>query len=107
MFLMNGLIILLLSPRSTIYPYVWVILPLAMLLSTLLMEDVRIAYLALVGAAVFLLNATLTQTFLNNATLPLATIGNLILTFSLVLICFRPGIVLKDDQSGQVGKITG
>jgi hypothetical protein len=37
--LMNGLIILLLSPRSLIYPYVWVILPLALLLSALLIEE--------------------------------------------------------------------
>lgn len=98
MFLTNGLIILLLSPRSTIYPYVWVILPLALFLSTLLMEDVRVPYLTLVGAAAFLLNATLTQTFFDDATLPLATIGNLILTFSLVLICFRPSSVSKDDH---------
>ena len=95
MFLMNGLIILLLSPRSTIYPYVWIILPLALVLSTLLTEDVRISYIALVGAAAFLLNATLTQTFLGNVTLPFATIGNLILVFSLILIYFRRGELVK------------
>ena len=95
MFLMNGLIILLLSPRSTIYPYVWVILPLALLLSALLMEEVRIAYLALIGAATFLLNSTLSQPFLNYATLPFAMVGNLILVLSLTVVCLRPSLVIR------------
>src|SRR5208282_5880980 len=47
MFLMNVLVMLLFVSRAWIQDYVWVILPLALVLSSLLILDVKLAYLAL------------------------------------------------------------
>lgn len=95
MFLMNGLILLLLGPRSTVYPYVWIILPVALFLSALLEKKVRVAYLIVIGVAIFLLNATLQQVFFLYAMLPLEVIGNLILTLSLIPIFLRPSLIFE------------
>jgi len=97
MFLMNVLCIILFGPRNAeLYPYVWVILPLALLLSALLMEQVRIEYLALVGFAGFLLNYTLAPRFLYSPILfPVELIGGLILTISLIPIFIRPSLIFK------------
>ena len=97
MFLMNGLIILLVSPRSLIYPYVWVILPLALFLSTLLMERVKIGYLMFVGFATFFLNSVLSPDFLAGIyqILPLEIIGNLMMIISLIPIHIRPTAIIR------------
>jgi hypothetical protein len=101
LFLMNGLVILLLSPRSLIYPYVWIILPSALFLSGLLIEDARAGYLAIVFFGTFLLNSSswgFAGYLFNFAyivtALPTALIGNLIVIISLVPIYVRPRIIL-------------
>jgi hypothetical protein len=100
MFLMNGLIILLLGPRSTWYPYVWTIIPSALFLSALLIEKrAKFAYLALVGFAIFLINANFEPTGLG--TYPLPLIGGLILLLSILPIYIHPGIVFRSSRSGQ------
>jgi hypothetical protein len=94
MFLMNGLIILLLSPRSLLYPYVWVILPVALFLSALLMEEMKMGYLMLVGFATCLLNFAIFPSFFDyRPLLPLTVIGNLIMILSLMLIYIRPTLI--------------
>ena len=99
MFLMNVLVMLLLGPRSWPATYVWVLLPVALFLSGLIGENVRARFLALVGVAVILLNMTLVQLFLVSRSeimeLPLAMIGNLILTLSLVLLYLHPNAALE------------
>jgi tryptophan-rich sensory protein len=97
MFLMNGLIILLLSPRPWVYPYVWVILPLALFLSTMLVDRVKMQYLTVVCLATFLMNSALSPNFLGYRTIPLAVIGNVILTISLILIFLHPRLVTPAD----------
>jgi membrane-associated HD superfamily phosphohydrolase len=97
-FLMNVLVALLFGPRSTIYPYVWVILPLALFLSALLMEQVKLEYFTLVCFATFLLNSVLSPEFLDPTMLrmfPLAVIGNLMLIVSLILIYVRPTTIIR------------
>lgn len=89
-FLMNALVILLFGPRSTVYPYVWVILPLAIVLSTLLVSGVGTRYLITVCVATFLLNALLSTDILDYQILPLALLGNILLIVSLVKIHLRP-----------------
>jgi hypothetical protein len=95
MFLMNGLIMLLLSPRSTVYPYVWVILPLALFLINLLMDHVKIQYFTWVCLTAVLMNSALSPNFLYYRTLPLALIGNLMLTMSLILIYVHPTTIFR------------
>jgi hypothetical protein len=101
MFLMNVLVMLLLGPRSWPATYVWVLLPVALFLSGLIGENVRARFLALVGVAVILLNMTLVQLFLVSRSeimeLPLAMIGNLILTLSLVLLYLHPNAALEQS----------
>jgi len=98
MFLMNILVMLALGPRSWPANYVWVILPVALFLSGLLTEHVNTLYLVAVGAAAFLLNASLTQEFLNLTTLPLALSGNLILIMLLIPKCIRPPLPQTRDR---------
>jgi hypothetical protein len=95
MFLMSVLMMLLFGPRSTVYPYVWVILPLALFLSSLLLESVKMHYLMLVGCATFLVNSVLSPNFLDYRTLPLALIGNVVLTISLIPIYVRPATIIQ------------
>ncbi|HMK83412.1 MAG TPA: glycosyltransferase family 87 protein [Candidatus Bathyarchaeia archaeon] len=109
MFLINGLVILLLSPFSLIYPYVWVILPLALFLSALLMRKPRLWYLALVVFAAFLLNSSPYgfagepfRLMFVSISLPTATIGSLILSTSLI-----PLFVRSTAVSLGVGRGTG
>ena len=100
MFLMNVLIMLLFGPRSTIYPYVWVILPVALFLSTLLMEEVRTAFLAAMGIGTFLLSAVISPDFLNYKTFGLGLIGNVLMTISLILLYVRPNSVFRRITKG-------
>jgi len=96
MFLMNILVILLFSPRNTIYPYVGVILPLALFLSALLIERVNLGYLTLVAFGTLLLNSVLSPSFLYTPILlPLELIGGLILIISLIPIFIRPSLIFK------------
>jgi uncharacterized membrane protein len=104
MFLMNVLVMLALGPRTWPANYVWIILPVALFLSGLLTEHVKITYLALVGFATFLLNSALIQTFLLYAILPLAIIGNLIMILSLMLIYLRPTLVASGTSIKQWGE---
>jgi hypothetical protein len=95
MFLMNGLTILFLSPRSLIYPYVWAIIPVALFLSALFIEDVRLAYLGLIGMAAFLMNSNPFPLLfyylgLSVTSTPWAAMGSLILTVSLIPIFTHP-----------------
>ena len=90
MFLMNVLIMLLFGPRAIIYPYVWVILPLALFVSALLMEHVRAGYLALIGLGAFMLNSNLVPSILSYHVLPLELVGNLLTTLGLVILYVRP-----------------
>jgi hypothetical protein len=96
MFLLNVLVILLLSPRVWPGTYVWVILPTALFLSNLLIRNVNILYLVTVFFATFLLNSNLTQIFLQFSQaygiLPLAIFGNIMLTVVLLLTLVRPSI---------------
>jgi hypothetical protein len=104
MFLMNGLIVLLLSPLSVIYPYVWVILPVALFLSALLVEDVRLAYLGLVGLAAILVNSHPYPTFfyylgVSVTIVPWVTLGNLMMTLGLIPIYIRPNTIFRNVES--------
>lgn len=95
MFLLNVLVILLLSPRIWPGTYVWIILPVALFLSNLLKGKVKILYLLAVCFDAFLLNANLSQLFLqysNYDILPLALSGNIMLTVILVLTLLRPSV---------------
>jgi hypothetical protein len=96
MFLLNVLVILLLSPRVWPGTYVWVILPTALFLSNLLIRNVNILYLATVFFDAFLLNSNLTQIFLRFSEaydiLPLAIFGNIMLTVVLLLTIVRPSV---------------
>lgn len=96
MFLLNVLVLLLLSPRVWPATYVWIILPTAFFLSNLLIRNVNILYLPSVLFATFLLNSNLTQIFLQFSQayqiLPLATFGNIMLSAILLLTLVRPSI---------------
>jgi hypothetical protein len=103
MFLLNGLVILLLSPRSLIYPYVWTILPVALFLSAFLVEDVKLAYLALIGFATCFLNSSVGLSVLSFVTypiiLPTFLIGNLIMTLSIIPIYLCPNAIFRNVKS--------
>jgi hypothetical protein len=79
---------LALSPRPWPANYVWVILPVALFVSGLLTEHVKTLYL--ISIAAFLLNATLTQRFLNYSMLPLALAGNVVMILMLIPTCIHP-----------------
>ena len=97
MFLMNGLVVLFFSPRSYISPYAWVIMPLGLFLSSLLMENSRSIYLLLISVATFLLNSQPTgftgwflNTYFVSMVVPTITIGNLVMIIGLIPIFLRP-----------------
>jgi len=106
-FLLNVLIMLLLGPRSWPATYVWVILPLALFLSSILRENVRPVYLVLVGLATILLSSTLVQFFLVQVIsqmnhlqlveLPLLIIGNMIMVVCLTIVLVRINAVKVSD----------
>jgi hypothetical protein len=97
MFLMNGLVVLFFSPRSYVSPYSWVIIPLGLFLSSLLMENSRSIYLMLISVATFLLNSQPTgftgwflNTYVVSMVVPTITIGNLMMIIGLIPIFIRP-----------------
>jgi len=107
MFLLNVLVLLLLSPRTWPGTYVWIILPVALFLSNLLLGRVRILYLIGVCFDAFLLNANLSQFFLqfsNYDILPLAISGNLMLAAILVLTLLRPSVARTRDVMAHAQK---
>ena len=97
LFVMNVLIMLALGPRSWPANYVWVILPVALLVSGLITKHVKTLFLISMGIAAFLLNASLTQRFLNYSMLPsmlpFALAGNVIMILMLIPACIRPSIL--------------
>jgi hypothetical protein len=104
MFLMNILVMLLFGPRSTVYAYVWAILPLALFLSALLMEELKLAYLALVGIETFLLNSSPYPYFLfylgvSVTIVPWVTLGNFMMTLGLIPIYIRPNTIFRNVES--------
>lgn len=114
MFLMNVLVMLLLLLKSAIYPYVWVILPLSLFLSSLLAEEVKMKYLILVCCAVFLLNSILAPDFISTTPtlgqfisdrihFPLELVGNLMMTLSLIPIFTHPNIILQSVKRRVIG----
>jgi len=108
MFLLNGLVVLLFDPRAIIYPYVWVILPLAIFLSGLLVTNVRLGYLALAGVGALFLNANVTPQYLSvgfeHQIMPLNLVGNLFMTSLLIIGLLRPRIMFPQTAPSQLWK---
>lgn len=85
------------------------ILPLALFLSTLLAENVKVRYLAFVGLAVILLSSTLVQFFLVQAVsqinhmhlveFPLLILGNLVMVTSLILLLVRFDVIKSYEEN--------
>jgi hypothetical protein len=101
MFLLNVLVMLLFEPHSMVYPYVWIILPSALFLSALLVDEVKLAYLALVSIETFLLNSSPYPSFFSYVgrpmtIIPWALVGNLMMTISLVPIFICPTITFRN-----------
>ena len=104
MFLMNIFIYLLLGPETSPYSYVWVILPLALVVSALLADErVRFTYIALISFEAFLLSSNNYVSFQTLTTgqfpLPLNLAGGLMMTLSLVLIIVRSGSLVRKAES--------
>jgi hypothetical protein len=104
MFLLNGLIVLLFNPRATIYPYVWVILPLALFLSGMLMQNSKLPYLGIICFGAFLVNSEPYLPYspfsprVPLAIIPWIAIGNLLLILSLLPMYVRPLALLSSRQ---------
>jgi hypothetical protein len=64
-------------------------------LSTLLMEQVKPAFLAAMGIGTFLLSAVISPDFLNYRTFGLGLIGNVLMTITLILLFVRPNSVFR------------
>jgi hypothetical protein len=101
MFLGNVLVMLLFGSKSWPQNYVWFILPVALFLSGLLMEEVKIAYLMLVCFATFLLNSNSYPLFMYylpvhlRMILPMGMVGSLMLAFSLIVLFMRPHAIFN------------
>jgi hypothetical protein len=103
MFLFNVLVMLLFAPTraNEVHPYVWVILPLALFLSAVLMEHVRIGFLALVGVGVFLLNSNLSPYILSCEMFPSEVIGSIMVSVCLILLYIRPTTIIDSAGVGR------
>ena len=106
MFLMNVLVTLQLIPRTEVYSYVWIILPLALCLSGLLLERVNGWYVGVFGVATFLFNSVYGLRLYGPGSPPILIgpfeiMGNLILTLALAAIYLRPALAFK--RSGSAG----
>jgi len=109
MFLMNSLFILLIGSRSWTQDYVWVIIPVALFLSALVVNGVRTTYFIVVGLATFLFNLDTYPIFMYNypyyfsdyfiythfVMVPTGLIGSLLMTSALILLLIRPRLVCK------------
>jgi hypothetical protein len=106
MFLINILVYLLLGPQTSPYSYVWIILPLALVLSGLLVDHkVRFMYLALISFEAFLLSSNnYISSYLvvtGQLPYPVNVAGNVMMTLSLIPIFIRPGsLVNAQSQLG-------
>jgi hypothetical protein len=102
MFLMISLVMLLVGRTSYYQDYVWVLLPMALFLSGLMMDEIRTAYIALVAFATFLMNATPYPIFMYYAysamTLPTLMAGNLIMVISLIALYMRPNAIFRNAK---------
>ena len=108
LFLMNTLVLLLLGSRSWPQDYIWVILPAALMLSGLIVEDAHLVYFVPIAAATFLTNFDTYPLFPYYLNLPITMIptgllGSLVMFFALALYCFRHTIMLSNHQSGVKG----
>jgi hypothetical protein len=98
MFLLNGLVVLFFSPHSLIYPYAWTVLPLALFLSSVMLEKCRFAYLLLAGIAGPFLSSQptgwtgyfLASNYFVSMAVPTILIGNSIVIASLIPIYLHP-----------------
>ena len=103
MFLMNTLVILFLGSRSWPQDYVWLILPAALFLSGLMMEDVKIAYFALIGVATFLVNFNTYPIFpyylnFQVTMIPTGLVGSVLMFIALVLYYLRHGTIVPNQH---------
>jgi hypothetical protein len=104
MFLMNIFVYLLLGPETSPYSYVWVILPLALVVSALVTDHkVRLMYIAVISFEAFLLSSNNYISFqtLTTGQFPLAInlAGGLMMTLSLVPIFVRSGSLIREAKS--------
>ncbi len=103
MFLMNVLIMLQFNLRSAYYQYVAVILPLALFLSVLLMQNVKIEYLSLVGLSTFLMNSVVTPDFgprnFDINVYPFEIVGNVMLTLGIIFMLIRPAAIIRNVKA--------
>jgi|SRR5208282_6079001 len=107
MFLMNILVMLLFVSRAWIQDYVWVILPLALVLSSLLILDVKLAYLALMGFETVLLNSNplgfngplFVWYIYFNVSFPTILAGNLLMVLTLIFLYLCPNRVFAKNGS--------
>jgi hypothetical protein len=118
MFLMTALFMLLLGSRSWTQDYVWVIIPAALFLSVLLVNEVRASYFIVVSLATFLFNLDQYPlftyylpyyiTYSRVAMVPTSLIGNLLMTSALILLFARPQLISKSsvDQLYSVSQYT-
>jgi hypothetical protein len=109
MFLLNSLMILLLGTRSWPQDYVWVILPVALFLSALLVQGVKTSYFIIVGVAAFLFNCSTYPLFMyylnyyptmayylpHVEMIPTGLIGDLLMAPALILLFIRPQNILQ------------
>jgi hypothetical protein len=112
MFLMNSLVLLLLGTRCWPQDYVWTILPTALFLSTLLVENVKTSYAVAVGVAALLFNfdtyppfmyylgqyATLAAYVPRAQAIPTGLLGGLLMAPCLILLLIRPRVILLPNR---------
>jgi hypothetical protein len=105
MFLFNVLAMLLFAPTraNEVHPYVWVIVPLALFLSAVLMDHIRSGYLALVSVGVFLLNSNLAPSILSCGMFPFEVVGNIMVCLCLLLFYIRPITIIDSAGVGHLG----
>jgi hypothetical protein len=122
MFLMNSLVMLLLLTRCWPQDYVWVILPVALLVSELVAEGVKTTYFIVVGLAAFLFNLdvypllsyfyyyyyNLQIAIINYeyyfpilATIPTGLIGMLLMVPALIVLFIRPQAILRNRPNSR------
>jgi len=109
MFLMNSLVILLLGTRSWIQDYVWIIIPVTLFLSALLVQGVRTHYFMIVGVATFLFNCSTYPLFMYYFNyyptmayylpyaemVPTGLMGGLLMAPALILLFIWPQNILR------------
>jgi len=111
MLLLNSVVVLLLGTRSWRQDYVWLILPTALLLSALLVENVTAPYFMVVSLAAFLTNFDTNPAFIYYLTqevpvgyyvsyiqmIPTGLLGASLMGLCLILLFIRPRNALRLD----------